>query len=110
MQTTADHGLSQSQLQKIKSIINQGAPDVERVALFGSRANGSYKSYSDIDLVLYGNVDEAAVHRLFTLFLESSLPCKVDVTAYQLVSHPSLKARIDNCNKTLFTKEQLNSR
>lgn len=107
MRTAVDHGLSQSQLQKIKSIINQGAPDAERVALFGSRADGTCNSNSDIDLVIYGNVDEAAVRRLFTLFLESSLPYKVDVEAYQAVSYPPLKEQIDSCNVTLFTKNEL---
>ncbi len=107
MRTALDHGLSRSQLQKIKSIINQGAPGAERVALFGSRADGTRKSHSDIDLVIYGNVDEAAVRRLYTLFLESSLPYKVDVTAWQTISYRPLKERIEDCNKTLFTKDEL---
>jgi len=50
MQTIVEHGLSPSQVQKIKSIVSQSAPEAERVALFGSRANGTYKDYSDADM------------------------------------------------------------
>lgn len=109
MRTAVDHGLSPSQVQKIKSIISQSAPEAERVALFGSRANGTYKNYSDIDLVIYGDVDRATINRLFTLFLESNIPYKVDVTAYKLISYPPLKQHIDDHNKTLFTQTELNS-
>lgn len=108
MRTTVDHGLSPSQVQKIKSIVSQSAPEAERVALFGSRADGTYKNYSDIDLVIYGDVDRATINRLSTLFLESNMPYKVDVTAYKLVSYPPLKQHIDDHNKTLFTQTELN--
>ena len=105
--TTTDHGLSGPQIRQIKDIISQCAPDAERVALFGSRADGTYKNHSDIDLVIYGDMDEAVIRRLFTLFLESSLPYKVDVTVYQLVSYPPLKRHIDECSRTLFTEDEL---
>ena len=72
MQTTVDHGLIPSQVQKIKSIVSQSAPEAERVALFGSRANGTCKNHSDIDLVIYGDMDRVAINGLSTLFLESN--------------------------------------
>ena len=67
------------QVQKIKSIVSQSAPEAERAALFGFRANGTCKNHSDIDLVIYGDMDRATINRLSTLFLESNLPYKVDV-------------------------------
>ena len=104
---TFDHGLSDSNLQTIKSILRECASKVESVSLFGSRANGAYKSHSDIDLVLYGDIDPAGVDRLWTLFHESNLPYKVDLNAYQLISDPPLKRRIDSTGKVLFTRAQL---
>ena len=77
-------------------------PAVESVALFGSRATGTYKSYSDIDLVLYGKLDEATLDRLWTCFQESSLPYKVDVKAYEMIHHPPLKEHIDRFARPLF--------
>ena len=99
-----DHGLSENQLQIIKETLENVAPAVESVSVFGSRATGSYKSYSDIDLVLYGDLGEETIDRLWTCFHESSLPYKVDITAYNLVRHPPLKEHIDRFAKPLFLK------
>ena len=62
-----NHGLSQPELSLIKNILLTNA-DITRVGVFGSRANGKYKDYSDIDLVLYGDLDERAISRINTLF------------------------------------------
>lgn len=96
-----DHGLSEDQVRLIKETIENFAPAVEAVSVFGSRATGTYKSYSDIDLVLYGDINEETIDRLWTCFAESRLPYKVDVTAYNLVTHPPLKEHIDRVAKPL---------
>ena len=105
--TMIDHGLSEEQLNLIRGIIKEFAPAVESVSLFGSRATGSYGSYSDIDMVLYGDVEEKTVDRLWTCFHESSLPYKVDLVAYHLVKYPPLKAHIDRSAKVLLPAERL---
>ena len=102
-----DHGLSETQLRLISSLIKEFAPAVESVSLFGSRATGSHRNYSDIDMILYGDIEEATLDRLWTCFHESSLPYKVDLVAYRLVEYPPLKAHIDRFAKTLFSAEQL---
>lgn len=96
-----DHGLNEDQLRVIKETLENFAPAVESVSVFGSRATGTYKSYSDIDLVLYGDLDEETIDRLWTCFSESRLPYKVDVTAYNLVTHLPLKEHIDRVAKPL---------
>ena len=93
--------------KSMKSILHECPAPVESVSLFGSRATGTYKSNSDIDLVLYGDIDSASIDRLWTLFHESSLPYKVDITAYQLTNYPPLKAHIDSLAKVLFTQAEL---
>ena len=97
-----DHGLSNDQLRVIKETLERFAPAVESVSVFGSRATGTYKSYSDIDLVLYGNLDEETIDRLRTCFSESHLPYKVDIAAYNLVKYPPLKEHIDRVAKPLL--------
>ena len=99
-----DHGLSAAQLRLLQTILEDRAPAAESVSLYGSRASGTYRSYSDIDLVLFGDVAEETIDRLWTCFHESSLPCKVDVNAYHLISYPPLKAHIDRCAKPLFSR------
>lgn len=80
---------------------------IDRVALFGSRATGKYRDNSDIDLVIYGDIDEKIIDRLWTLLNESNLPYKVDLNAYHLIDYPPFKAHIDEFNKTLFTQSEL---
>lgn len=48
------HGLSEQTIAQITGVLT-GFPDVERAVLFGSRAKGTHKRGSDIDLALAGN-------------------------------------------------------
>ena len=98
---------SEHQLRTIERILSQYADDITRADLFGSRAMGSYRANSDIDLVLRGEIGQESVDRLWTLFQESSLPVSVDVTSYELTTYPPLRAHIDKVCKPLFTQRDL---
>lgn len=102
-----DHGLTPDQLNIIRGVLSPYAPVIERVGLFGSRALGTARSNSDIDLVLYGPVTEAMADRIWTLFDESSLALKVDVSAYDLITYPPLKLHIDEVMQPLFEQAVL---
>ena len=103
----ADHGLTPAQLRRIKEILAPFAAHLDRVVLFGSRASGAYRPSSDIDLALYGPIEEKDVDRLHTLFMESTLPLKVDIVNYQAINSALLKRHIDEAGVTLFVKEEL---
>ena len=99
-----DHGLTERQLQIIADTLRPYAKKITTIGLFGSRATGTYRENSDIDLVLYGTLDENDVDHLHTLFEESSLPVKVDVMAYHLIDYPPLKAHVTAVMRPLFSK------
>ena len=105
--TKINHGLNEYSLNIIRRILTENTPDITNVRLFGSRATGSYTPYSDIDIVLDGNIEETVADRLWTCFTESLLPYKVDINIYKHITYPPLKKHIDRCGKTLFTREQL---
>lgn len=105
-----NHGLSTKALKQIQNILVSNTQAIEQVALFGSRANGTYNNYSDIDIVLYGNIEPQIADRLWTCFSESLLPYKVDISLYQHLNYLPLKRHIDGKAKTLFTKTQLYSK
>jgi predicted nucleotidyltransferase len=107
LNSALNHGLTNAQLKKIKDILSSEAHTITRVDLFGSRAKGTYRFNSDIDLVLHGSIDEKAVDRLWTKFAESNLPFKVDVKAYALVNYPPLQAHMDQVCQILFTQADL---
>ena len=101
------HGLSAEHLSIIRQILKPYANAIDSVGLFGSRAQGTYRENSDIDMVLYGRLREADIDRIYSLFEESFLPVKVDVNAYHLIEYPPLKAHVDAAISVLFTHEDL---
>ena len=105
-----NHGLNKNQIRIIRDILSRNVSNIDKVSLYGSRATGKYKNYSDIDLVLYGDIDETEADHLWTCFDESLLPHKVDVTVYQQITSSPLKHHIDQQAKTLFTKQQIYTR
>lgn len=103
----ADHGLTQDQLNIIRGALSPYASVITRAGLFGSRATGTMRPNSDIDLVLYGPLTEAMVDRIWTLFDASGLAVKVDVSAYDLIDYPPLKLHIDEVMQPLFEQADL---
>jgi predicted nucleotidyltransferase len=89
-----DHGLTHQQLHIIGETLRPFADKITTVGLFGSRATGTYRDNSDIDLVLYGPLSAADIDRIYTRFEDSALPIKVDVAAFDLIDHPPLKQHI----------------
>jgi predicted nucleotidyltransferase len=83
------------------------ADKIERVGVFGSRATGKARPNSDIDLVVYGGIEQADIARLHTLFTDSLLEVTVDVVAYDQISYLPFKEHIDAVVLTLFTHEDL---
>ena len=101
------HGLSEQQLRTIGGILAPYAEQIDGVYLFGSRATGTYRQNSDIDLVLRGRVSQKTVDRLFTLFQESSLPVSVDVRNYDDTTSLPLRRQMDQVMRLLFTRQDL---
>ncbi|MEQ1890466.1 MAG: nucleotidyltransferase domain-containing protein [Alphaproteobacteria bacterium] len=102
-----EHRLTALQLQTVRGVLAPYASVIERACLFGSRATGTARPNSDIDLVLYGPLSETVVSRIWTLFDESSLAVKVDVIGYDLIDNPALKSHIDAAGQPLFTQADL---
>ena len=100
--TASKHGLRPQQINTIHRILLPFLDQIEHVGLFGSRASGLYRPNSDIDLVIYGSLDEKAMDRIFTLLNDSNLPFKVDVQVYDLINYLPLKNHIDSNMLLLF--------
>ena len=102
----ANHGLTERQMLVIAEALRPYLHKISKVGLFGSRATGTYRENSDVDIVLYGSLDANDVDRLHTLFDDSSLPMSVDISAYHLIDYPPIKAHIEAVMKPLFADAQ----
>ncbi len=88
------YGLSENDIKQISSAIKL-FPEIKEVILFGSRAIGSYKPASDIDLALKGEITLDTISGLKTLLDEGiPLPYMFDLVDYNK-SGKELKEHID---------------
>lgn len=81
-------------------------PEIERIIIFGSRALGTAKSGSDIDIAIDGDNVTRATRLMFYDWLnnESSIPYKVDVLQLRELSNADLITHIKEKGKIIFDK------
>ncbi|MBU4524604.1 MAG: nucleotidyltransferase domain-containing protein [Desulfomicrobium sp.] len=97
-------GLPEQTIQEI-----QGAlalyPEVEEAILYGSRAMGTFKPGSDIDLTLIG---ENLTHNLMLGIMfdldDLLLPWMIDLSIFDTIDHPGLREHIDRVGQTLYER------
>jgi predicted nucleotidyltransferase len=75
------------------------------VKVYGSRALGTHKPGSDIDLTFAGPMDHSA--RLAGDLAEMLTPYLFDVTYYNDLQNENLISHIDRVGQILFTQEDL---
>lgn len=98
-------GLSEAELQTLRAVFAR-FPQIEEVILFGSRASGTHRPSSDIDLAIKGKditLDTLAKLR-FVLEEETNLPYFFDVVVYDKVENGELKRVIDRGEKIICWK------
>jgi predicted nucleotidyltransferase len=98
------YGLSDRTLNTLNSIFRK-YPGIRQVILYGSRAKGKYRNGSDIDLTLKTDdtFTRTSLLRLAGDFDDSDMPYYVDVSIYDKLSNPDLKAHIDRVGKVLYS-------
>ncbi len=96
-----DTGLTQTDIRRITAAIKH-FPEIEEAVIFGSRAKGTYKKASDVDLAIKGRaVTGETVNRLsFLLNEELPLPYFFDVVHYETLENQQLIEHIDRVGKS----------
>mgnify|MGYP000998800959 CR=1 FL=1 len=99
-------GLKQEDLDYIIDAISR-FEEIEKAAMFGSRAMGNSKLGSDIDIAIYGDkVDMNTVAKLkYVLDDESPMPYFFDVVDYTHLHHKGLAEHIER-NGIVFYKRK----
>jgi len=104
-----DTGLTEADINCIRTAIEQ-FPEIEEAVIFGSRAKGTHKKASDVDLAIKGRVvTSETINRLnFLLNEELPLPYFFDVVHYESLENQLLVEHIDRVGKsiTLFGVHQ----
>ena len=94
-------GLSPKELEILQNVFKK-FDDIKEVILFGSRALGTHKTASDIDLAIKGNVNINTLSKLkYTLEEDTNLPYFFDVVIYDNLENMELKKHIDDFGKII---------
>lgn len=95
-------GLSPKELEILQNVFKK-FDDIKEVILFGSRALGTHKTASDIDLAIKGKVDINTLSKLkYTLEEDTNLPYFFDVVIYDNLDNMELKKHIDEFGKKIY--------
>ena len=82
-------------------------PEIEEVVIYGSRAKGSYREGSDIDLALKGeNVTDETRGNVWLDIDASDSPYLADVCVFHHLNSPSLIDHINRVGKTFYAKDR----
>ena len=105
MIAVASHGLSAATLEKVRAVLER-FPEVERAVLFGSRAKGTHKPGSDIDLALEGAaLDWRVVGRLYTALDDLLLPYTFSLIVHDQATGPEVAAHIARVGISIFERQ-----
>jgi len=101
------HGLSDATVRKIQAVL-AGYPQVEKAVLYGSRAKGTFKPGSDIDLTLCGaELSLSLLARIDTAMDDLLLPYEMDLSLMSSLTHPALLDHIRRVGVVLYEKNAM---
>jgi len=101
----ANLGISDEAMRKITDVI-ASFTFVIRAVIFGSRAKGNYKKYSDVDICLFGEIDAFQAERVRGSLNELNVIYEFDVVAYNNIKTTALREHIDRVGIEIFTRER----
>lgn len=96
-------GLSQENIDDIQAVFKKH-PNIEKVLLYGSRAKGTFKPSSDIDISLIGK--DISLTQLNTIENELDdllLPYKFDISIYHQIENPDFIAHIQRVGEEFYS-------
>ena len=97
-------GLSGKELDAIILVFKK-FPGIQEAVLFGSRAMGTFKPGSDVDIALKGQVTLQDVARVKALLEEESpMPYLFDIVDYRAIEALAFKEHIDKHGKSIYRR------
>jgi len=99
-----DCGLTLDDLNKLTSLFAKNE-HIERVVLYGSRAKGTLKPFSDVDITLFG---DAITHQDLSQLLfdvdDLLLPYQFDISIFNTLKNSDLIEHINRVGIEIYNK------
>ena len=102
-------GIVLTDVQRVELLKVFGAfvPAVTRVDVFGSRALGTFRAGSDVDIVVDGAVDAVLLDRIAGALADSFLSIFADVTSYAVLADDAFGRAVRRDARALFHADDL---
>jgi predicted nucleotidyltransferase len=82
-------------------------PQIEKVLIYGSRAIGTYKNGSDIDLTIIGEMNPNALTSILVEIDDLMLPYKIDLSIFTELHNTALIDHIERHGKVFYEKDEV---
>jgi predicted nucleotidyltransferase len=99
-------GLSVHAVVAIRHVLTMHSP-IDRAILFGSRAKGNYKNGSDIDLAVFGNVDDSELGAIAGELDDLLLPWEIDLVQFDRITNQDLREHISRVGQVFYSKLEM---
>lgn len=84
------YGLDDTEWDRLQKIF-ASYPAIKQVILYGSRAKGNYKPFSDVDITLVGDqLTRSELNRLTLDIDDLLLPYQFDISIFHKLTNPDL--------------------
>lgn len=98
-------GLDDDVLQKIRVVFSMH-PGIQRVVMYGSRALGTFKVGSDIDLTIIDSaVDLSTLLKIENQLDDLLLPYKIDLSIFEKIENENLKSHIRRVGVNFYRRD-----
>lgn len=99
-----NYGLHDTTLNKLTALFN-GYPTIEKVILYGSRAKGTFKNGSDIDLTILGDgLDLELLNKISNEIDDLLLPYTVDISLFSHITNLDLIDHIQRIGVVFYQR------
>ncbi len=99
-----NHGLPETTVSKINGVFER-FPEIERAVLYGSRAKGTHRNGSDIDLTLEGNtLDVSRLGNIADALDDLLLPYQIDLSIRHAIKQADLLEHIRRVGQVFYKK------
>ena len=89
-----DFGLPQDVFDEMVKVLNR-FPEIEQVKIFGSRAKGTFKRYSDVDIAIFAKPSHNLAANIKDALENLDVIYDLDVIHYEMTSSEEIKSHID---------------
>lgn len=99
------YGLKDSELTNLKALFAKN-DRLERVILYGSRAKGTYKPFSDVDITLVGReLTHSDLNRMILDIDDLLLPYMFDISIFHTLKSSDLIDHINRRGIVIYEKD-----